>query len=257
MPDRPRAAPALLRRAYPLPVEMLILAAVIGVWQLARIPFEGSTSVSLAHARDWISLERSLHIDIEPSVLRFVHGRDWLLDGAQRFYRNMNEPAMIAFMAVARLLDPVRYPKLRSAFALLHVPALAVLALYPLAPPHWVHGIPFADGPPVHPNALRNETAAAVSLHFGDPCDCIAAVPLAATARPARLADPALPAARLRRHPRHGQPLRARHARRQRLRGSRSRRRPRAPRAPPARRPGRTRPGASRLREQASRCSRS
>jgi PAP2 superfamily len=148
---------------------MLILAAVIGVWQLARIPLEGSTSVSLAHARHWISLERSLHIDVEPSFLRFVHARDWLLDAARSFYRNMDVTAIFGFMAVARLLDPVRYPKLRSAFALLHVPALAVLALYPLAPPHWVPGFPFADGPPVHPSALRNETAAAVSLHFGDP----------------------------------------------------------------------------------------
>jgi hypothetical protein len=148
---------------------MLILAAVIGVWQLARIPFESSTRVSLAHARDWIALERTLHIDIEPSVLRFLHARDWLLDGAQRFYRNMDVTAIFGFMAIARLLDPVRYPKLRSAFVLLHIPALAVLALYPLAPPHWVHGIPFADGPPAHPSALRNETAAAVSLHFGDP----------------------------------------------------------------------------------------
>jgi hypothetical protein len=150
-------------------VELLIVAAIIAVWQLARIPFEGSTSVSLAHARDWMSLERSLHIDIEPAILRFVHSRDWLLEGAQSFYRNLNEPVMITFLAIARLLDPVRYPKLRSAYALLHVPALAVLALYPLAPPHWVHGVPFADGPPLHPSALRNETAAAVSLHFGGP----------------------------------------------------------------------------------------
>ena len=76
---------------------------------------------------------------------------------------------MIAFMAVARMLDAVRYPKLRTTFVLMHVPALAVLALYPLAPPHWVASMPFADGPPVHPSALRNETAAAVSLHFGGP----------------------------------------------------------------------------------------
>lgn len=167
--ERRRAAPHALSRAYPLPIEMLFLAAVIGVWQLARIPFEGSTAVSLAHARDWISLERTLHIDIEPSFLRFVHSRDWLIDAAKSFYRNMDVTGIFGFMAVARLLDPVRYPKLRSAFALLHIPALAVLALYPLAPPHWVHGIPFADGPPLHPSALRNETAAAVSLHFGDP----------------------------------------------------------------------------------------
>jgi hypothetical protein len=167
--DGPRATPQLLTRAYPLPAEMLVLAAVIGIWQLARIPFEGSTSVSLAHARDWISLERTLHIDIEPTLLRFVHARHWLLESALSLYRNMDVTAIFGFMAVARLLDPVRYPKLRSAFVLMHIPALAVLALYPLAPPHWVHGIPFADGPPVHPSALRNETAAAVSLHFGDP----------------------------------------------------------------------------------------
>ena len=125
--------------------------------------------MSLAHARDWLSLERDLHIDIEPSVLRFVHSRDWLLDAAQSFYRNANETAMVGFMAAARMLDPVRYPLLRTTYALLHVPALLVLALYPLAPPHWVAGIPYADGPPLHPSALRNETAAAVSLHFGGP----------------------------------------------------------------------------------------
>ena len=122
VPESARAAPAALRRAYPLPVEMLIVAAIIGVWQLARIPFEGSTRVSLAHAHDWLALERALHIDFEPTCLRFVHSRDWLLHGAQSFYRNLNEPAMIAFLAVARLLDPVRYPKLRTAYALLHVP---------------------------------------------------------------------------------------------------------------------------------------
>jgi hypothetical protein len=167
--DEPRTAARALTRAYPLPVEMLILAAVIGLWQLARIPLEGSTSVSLAHARDWIALERKLHLDLEPAVLRFVHAREWLSESARWFYANVNEAAVIGFMAIARLLDPLRYPKLRTAYALLHLPALAVLALYPLAPPHWVHGVPFADGPPAHPSAMRNETAAAVSLHFGGP----------------------------------------------------------------------------------------
>ena len=120
---------------------------MIGIWQLLRIPFEGSTRVALAHAHDWIALERSLHIDIEPSVLRFVHARDWLLDSAKWFYANLNEAAVIAFMAVARMLDPVRYPKLRTTFVLLHVPALAILALYPLAPPHWVAGMPVRGRP--------------------------------------------------------------------------------------------------------------
>ena len=116
-----------------------------------------------------MALERSLHIDVEPSFLRFVHERDWLLDSAKWFYANLNEAAVIALHGGRAPARPVRYPKLRTTFVLMHVPALAVLALYPLAPPHWVAGMPFADGPPVHPSALRNETAAAVSLHFGGP----------------------------------------------------------------------------------------
>lgn len=146
---------------------MLILAAIVAVWQVLRIPFEGSTRVSLAHARDWLALERTLHIDFEPSVLRFVHSRDWLIDAARIFYRNASDTAAIGFLAAARVLDPPRYPWLRTTFALLHVPALAVLALYPLAPPHWVAGLPYADGPPAHTSAFFNQTAAAVSLHFG------------------------------------------------------------------------------------------
>ena len=164
-----RAAPQALRRVYPLPLEMAFLGLVIAVWQVARIPFEGSTAVSLAHAREWIDAERALHIDVEPAFLRFVHHREWLLRPAEWLYRSLNEPVMLTFLAVARPLDPVRYPKLRTAFVLMHVPALAILALYPLAPPHWVAGMPFADGPPLHAAPLRNETAAAVSLHFGAP----------------------------------------------------------------------------------------
>ena len=238
--DRPRAAPRALRRAYPLPVEMLILAAVIGVWELARIPFEGSTSVSLAHAREWISLERTLHIDIEPTVLRFVHSRDWLLDGALRFYRNMDLTAIFGFMAVARLLDPVRYPKLRSALRAHARPGARRAGALParaaaLGARHSVRGRPTgaSERPPQRDSGGRQPALRRPRVHRGRRL-------VAATTRLARLADPALPAARLRRHPGHRQSLRARHARRQRLRGSGSGRRPPTPRAPPARRPGRS-----------------
>ena len=218
---------------------MLFLAAVIAVWQLLRIPFEGSTRLSLAHARDWIDLERALHIDVEPSFLRFVHGRDWLLHAAQAFYRNLNEPVMLGFMAIARLLDPVRYPKLRTAYVLLHVPALAVLALYPLAPPHWVAGIPYADGPPLHPSALRNETAAAVSLHFGAPLLLAGGAlwlrPRAPLAWLTLLYPPAVFLVILG----TGRPLRARHDRGRRLRRCGRRGGAGDPRAAAARSPGR------------------
>src|SRR5262249_5355672 len=65
---------------------------------------------------------------------------------------------------------PERYPLLRSAFVLSHIPAIAVIGLYPLLPPRWVPGMPFAVAPPDGMNgALHNATAAAASQHVGYP----------------------------------------------------------------------------------------
>ena len=53
------------------------------------------------------------------------------------------------------------------------MPALVILAAYPLAPPRWIAGLPFSEGPPPDGltagvgGLLKNSTAAAVSLHFG------------------------------------------------------------------------------------------
>ena len=217
--------PRALTRAYPLPVEMADSRRARSPLAAAADPVRG---LDERRTRARARLDRAgalLHIDIEPSVLRFVHERDWLLDSAKGSTERQRG-GRDRVHGGARMLDAVRYPKLRTTFVLMHIPALAVLALYPLAPPHWVAGMPFADGPPVHPSASRNETAAAVSLHFGGPVHDRGGRAVAASTGAARLADAAVPAIRLRRHPRHGQPLRAGHGRRDGLRGRGLRRRP-------------------------------
>jgi hypothetical protein len=149
---------------------MGILAATIFVWQALRIPFSGSVPEALANARHWLSAERALHIDVEPTFIRFVHEHGDVLEHATRiFYSNLDETVAFGALAAFRLLAPLRYPKVRTAFVLTHVPALAVLAAYPLAPPHWLASMPYSDGPPDQLEATRNQTAAAVSLHFGIP----------------------------------------------------------------------------------------
>ena len=73
-------------------------------------------------------------------------------------------------MVLARLLRAERYPFLRSAFVLSHIPAILVIALYPLLPPRWVPGMPFAVTAPEGLNgAMHNATAAAASQHVGYP----------------------------------------------------------------------------------------
>jgi hypothetical protein len=161
---------ARIRRSYSLKGEMGILVATVFVWQALRIPFGGSIPEALRHAHDWISAERTLHIAIEPTFIRFVHEHGEALEhGARLFYSNLDETIAFGVLAAMRLLAPLRFPKIRTAFVLTHVPALAVLAVYPLAPPHWVASMPYASGPPADLATTRNQTAAAVSLHFGVP----------------------------------------------------------------------------------------
>ena len=146
---------------------MVLLALTFLVWQVLRIPFEGSTTESLAHARDWLAAERDLGLDVEATLIREVHEHEVLDRVADLAYSNLHVPVAVGFLAAARVRFPRRYPKLRTIFMLAHVPALVVFAAYPLAPPHWLASMPFSTGPESHEGDLRNATAAAVSLHFG------------------------------------------------------------------------------------------
>ena len=169
-----RAAPsggplAAVRRTHSLPVEMLILAGVVLVWQLARVPFEASLGDAVAASRDLISAERSLGVHVEPDAVRWLYARPDLLAAVNWFYSHMDETLAFGLLAALRLIDDLRFAAIRTAFALTHVPAIAVVALYPSAPPRWVPGFPHASAPADFSGDLRNSTAAAVSLHVGVP----------------------------------------------------------------------------------------
>ncbi len=159
-----------VRRTYPLTIEMAILTGAVILWQLARVPFEVSAARGIDAARDWISLEQALRMDIEPAVIRWAHGHPALLEAATWFYHHMDETIAFGVLAALRLVDPLRFPTVRTAFVLAHVPALAVVAGYPMAPPVWVLEMPFSVIPAAgFEGGFRNSTAAAVSLHVGVP----------------------------------------------------------------------------------------
>lgn len=170
----PGGRSAAFDRLFSLHVEMGIIALVLLAWQAVRIPFEASVPDAVAHAHDWLAAEATLHVDVESDLIRLLH-RPVLIDLLGWGYGNFHIPALLAFMATVRLAAPRRYAKLRSAFVIAHLPAIAILALYPLAPPQWLPEIPFAKGPPTPAEAsslgetLRNATAASVSMHFGIP----------------------------------------------------------------------------------------
>lgn len=151
---------------------MGIAAGVLLAWQVVRIPLEGGVDRSLAHARRVLELEDALSIDIEAALIRFgsrpsVEG---LLDWA---YGEIHTPVLFAFLAAACVLAPERYPRLRTIYAASFVPAVVVIALYPLAPPHWLAELGLGPAPTQDELAgtistfFQNSTAAAASQHFG------------------------------------------------------------------------------------------
>jgi hypothetical protein len=107
---------------------------VLLAWQAARIPLEGPVEASLAHARTWHALEGRLGLaGIENAVISAVYRPD-AIDLARWGYSNLHLFAIVAFMLLISTRAPDRYPPLRSAFVLLHLPALVVRALEPREP---------------------------------------------------------------------------------------------------------------------------
>ena len=104
----------VVRRTYPLPVEMLLLVAVVAVWQVARIPFEASIGDAVQASRDWIDAEQAVGIAIEPDVVSWASARPDLLAAANWFYSHMDETLVFGAFAALRLLDALRYPAVRT-----------------------------------------------------------------------------------------------------------------------------------------------
>jgi hypothetical protein len=149
---------------------MAFLVGVVLVWQLLRIPFEAPADRAIANARRWLALEQDLGIDVERGPAGWLAARPDLREAVLFVYSRLDAALAFAALAILRLLDPRRFPTVRTAFVLVHVPALAVLALYPMAPPKWLPGWPGGTAPPDDLSAdLINQTAAAVSLHVGVP----------------------------------------------------------------------------------------
>jgi hypothetical protein len=159
------------RASYSVEAELALVALVLLAWQAIRIPLEGPVDVSLAHAESVLRVERTLSVDVEGWVVRTTSDAD-LTSVLKWLYLNIHLPVLFGFVAAVRLLAPDRYPSLRTTYVLSFVPAVLVIGLYPLAPPHWLPelglGVAPTDGELTSGGALlHNSTAAAASQHFG------------------------------------------------------------------------------------------
>jgi hypothetical protein len=142
-----RLVPRLRRRdgRAPLLVELGVIAWLF--WLYDVVNNLAPTRVALAHhnARNLLSLERGLHIDIERALNRWLAGHAVLAFFATYWYFFAHVIVTFAVLAVLWWRRPDLYRRMRTPLVFVNLIAFAVFWRYPLAPPRMLTGLGYRD----------------------------------------------------------------------------------------------------------------
>jgi hypothetical protein len=173
--SRSPAAPASGRGLLDLAGQMAILAAAYFAWRLARGAVDGSTAVSMAHARDLISAERFLHSFVELDVQRWVVSTGWVSDVTGWLYGHLHMYGSLAALLYIWFAHNRSFRFVRNAVIAAMAISLLGYLLFPTAPPRFVDGLGFSTARDITGNEpirasgslFFNPYAAVPSMHVG------------------------------------------------------------------------------------------
>jgi membrane-associated phospholipid phosphatase len=156
--------------------QVLLFAAAYYAYRLVRGAVDGRASESFQHARELISVERSLHSFIEPTVQAWATSKHWIIDAASYMYVHSHFTVTIAALVYIYLFHNSSFYFVRNMFMIAMGIALIGYVVYPTAPPRFMPEWGFTDsvarftGIPADDatiNALYNPFAAVPSMHVG------------------------------------------------------------------------------------------
>ncbi|HEY4450805.1 MAG TPA: phosphatase PAP2 family protein [Solirubrobacteraceae bacterium] len=166
------AAPAQRRSRWW--VELLTIAWLLWVYDAITNLAPLRLHAALAHAGDVLALERTLHIDPEHALDRWLAGHHTLGLAISDYYDNAHFVVTLSLLGWLWWRRADLYRPLRNSLVLVNVLAFLVFWLYPVAPPRMLRG--FTDVVASthaigswHSGALAshaNELAAMPSLHI-------------------------------------------------------------------------------------------
>ncbi|MGW0564115.1 bifunctional glycosyltransferase 87/phosphatase PAP2 family protein [Streptomyces sp. NPDC003016] len=158
-------------------LELLLIRVGYSLYSQVRTAAAGGRATAEEHARQIVSVERFLHIDIEHWANHAVVKADWLETFFDFYYSSFHFVVPLTILGLLYVRRPADYRWARSSLGFATVLALIGFWLYPLAPPRLVPGLGYIDtihGPQdlASPEygaltALTNQYAAMPSLHFG------------------------------------------------------------------------------------------
>jgi membrane-associated phospholipid phosphatase len=155
-------------------LQILLFAAAYYAYRIVRGAADGRISVAFEHARQIISIERTLHVFVEPAVQGWATGVPLVIDVASWLYINSQFVVTLAALAALYLLYNECFYFVRNMFMVAMGLALLGYTVFPTAPPRFFPEWGFTDSvasfthispDSVTVNALFNPYAAVPSMH--------------------------------------------------------------------------------------------
>ena len=165
----------LPRGARDLLWQILLFCGAYWLYRLVRGQVFAQSAAAFDHARDIVSLEKSLHVFVEPSVQHWAIGTGFIDDIGSWMYLNTHFIVTTCALAYVYLFRNEHYYFVRNMFMVAMGLALVGYVLYPTAPPRMLPELGFVDSvsdftgvsSDSDVNALFNPYAAVPSMHVG------------------------------------------------------------------------------------------
>ncbi|HEY1833766.1 MAG TPA: phosphatase PAP2 family protein [Solirubrobacteraceae bacterium] len=157
--------------------QVSLFSAAYFAYRLVRGMVEGDANAAFRHARDLISLERTMHLFVEPSIQAWASGSHFLMVAASWLYVNAQTSVTVGALLFLYLCHNRSFYFVRNMFMIAMVIALIGYAVFPTAPPRllpeWgfidtvsdVFGVNTTRAGASSINALFNPYAAVPSMH--------------------------------------------------------------------------------------------
>jgi PAP2 superfamily len=125
--------------------QVALFGAAYLAYRLVRGLVEGDANAAFAHARDVISLERTLHLFVEPSVQAWASGSRVLMDLSSWLYVNAQTTVTVGALAYLYLRHNRNFYFVRNMFMIAMAIALVGYTVFPTAPPRFMPEWGFID----------------------------------------------------------------------------------------------------------------
>src|ERR1700730_13522004 len=157
MAARARPMPARVLPARVLPARLLphgwldvlrqisLFLIAYFAYSLSRGLVEGKATVAFQHARELISIERALHLFVEPSVQAWASGSHMVMVSASWLYVNAQGSVTIAALVYLYLRHNRNFYFVRNMFMVAMAIALLGYIVFPTAPPRFLPEWGFSD----------------------------------------------------------------------------------------------------------------